>query len=89
MKNTLAQPMTRGELLVVSKELAKEKASHLNIIVAKFFQKIWVVIGQEYTQMVQESIQRGSFLPKVIEGLITLLHKGGKKLSYQISNLLC
>jgi hypothetical protein len=53
MKNMLAQPMTKGEILVASKELAKEKASHLNIIVAKFFQKIWVVIGQKYTQMVQ------------------------------------
>lgn len=80
MKNMLAQPMTKGEILVASKELAKEKASHLNIIVAKFFQKIWVVIGQEYTQMVQQSIQKGSFLPKVIEGLITLFHKGGKNI---------
>lgn len=46
--------MTKYDLLVASKELMKEKASHLNIIVAKFFQKIWVVIGQEYTQMEQE-----------------------------------
>ncbi len=30
--------------------------------------------------MVQESIQKGSFPPKVIEGLITLLHKGGKNI---------
>jgi hypothetical protein len=80
MKNILAQPMTKGELLVDSKELVKEKASHLNIVVAKLFQKIWVVIGQECTQMVQESIQKGSFPPKVIEGLITLLHKGGKNI---------
>jgi hypothetical protein len=39
MKNMLAQPMTKGEILVASKELAKEKASHLNIIVANSFKK--------------------------------------------------
>jgi hypothetical protein len=80
MKNTLAQPMTKGELLVASKELAKAKATHLNIIVAKFFQKIWLVIGQEYTQMVQVSIQKRSFPPKVIEGVIKLFHKEGKNI---------
>jgi hypothetical protein len=43
--------------------------------IIEFYMKFWPLIGHEYTQMVQASIQRGQFPPKVNKGLISLLQK--------------
>ncbi len=62
----------------VANKLAKRKTPSLNGIIVEFFQKMWGIIGKEYLLMVQESIQKILFPPRMMKGLISLLHKGWK-----------
>jgi hypothetical protein len=65
-------------MMNVANKLAKRKTPSLNGIIAEIFQKMWGIVGKEYLLMVQKSIQKIRFPPKMIKGLITLLHKGGE-----------
>ncbi len=62
----------------VANKLAKRKTPSLNGIIVEIFQKMWGIVGKEYLLMVQESIQKICFPPKMIKGLITILHEGGE-----------
>jgi hypothetical protein len=62
-------------MMNVANKLAKRKTPNLNGIVVEFFQKMWGIVGKEYLLMVQESIQKICFPPRMMKGLITLSHK--------------
>jgi hypothetical protein len=63
-------------MMNVANKLAKRKTPCLNGIVVEFFQKMWGIVGKEYLLMVQESIQKIFFPPRMMKGLINLSHKG-------------
>jgi len=39
---------------------------------------MWGIVGKEYLLMVQKSIQKLHFPPRMMKGSITLSHKGGE-----------
>jgi hypothetical protein len=47
--------------------------------VLEFYKEFWLLIGEEYLQMLQLSILNEKFLPVVMTGMIALLYKGGKR----------
>ena len=59
--------------------MAGEKSPRPNGVTTKLYKCMWPVIGGEYLNMLQESIDRGVLLAGIMEGLIALLHKGGKR----------
>jgi hypothetical protein len=48
-------------------------------VVLEFYREFLHLIGEEYLQMVQSSIQEGQFPPRVTKGMIALLHRGGER----------
>jgi len=62
----------------VVNKLAKRKTLSLNGTIVESFQKMWGIVGKEYLLMVQKSIQKLRFPPRMMKGLITFSHKGGE-----------
>jgi len=77
-KNTLTWPIKEREMLNVANKLAKTKTLSLNGTIMEFFQKMWGIVGKEYLLMVQKSIQKLHFPPRMMKGSITLSLKGGE-----------
>jgi hypothetical protein len=75
MKRRLVAPIIKEELWNALEAMAKGKARRSNGVIVEFFLCMWPVISKKYTKMIQGSIVKGSFPPRVMRGLITLLHK--------------
>lgn len=58
--------------------MAIEKFPRRDEVIIEFYTKFWHLIGQDYTRMMHDSIQKGHFSPGVTRGLIALLHKSNK-----------
>jgi hypothetical protein len=79
MKRRLATPITEKELWSILEVMVKGKALRPDGLIVEFFFCMWSIIGKEYMKMIQDSIVNNNFPLWVTRGLITLLHKGGKK----------
>jgi hypothetical protein len=77
MIESLKAPLKLEELTKAVGEMARTKAPGPDGIIIEFYQTLWPVIGKDYWQMAQEAIRSGSFPKGVIEGVISLLYKGG------------
>jgi hypothetical protein len=84
MKRRLVGPIIEEELWSILEAMTKGKAPRLEGVIVEFFLCMWSIISKEYMKMIQNSIMNGNFPLGVTKGLITLLHKGGKK--KQLSN---
>ena len=48
-------------------------------IVIEFYKVFWSIIGAEFTNMINASVQEGRLPPGVTQGMVVLLHKGGDR----------
>ncbi len=69
----------RRVVMVCSRGYGKGKALKPDGEIVEFFLCMWPIIGKKYTKMVEGFIMNNNFPPRVMRGLITLLHKGGEK----------
>jgi exonuclease III len=79
MLRALDGPLTLAELSKALKDMARGKSPGPDGVITELFQCLWPVLGEEYLQMLQDSVGRGTLPPGVTDGLITLLHKGGSR----------
>jgi hypothetical protein len=77
MAEFLPRPINLEELHKVLTEMAGGKSPGPDSITTELYKCMWPVIGGEYLNMLQESLDRGALPAEVKEGLIALLHKGG------------
>jgi hypothetical protein len=69
----------RGAVMVHSRGYGKGKALGPDGVIMEFFLFMWPIINKKYTKMIENFIMNAAFLPRVMRGLITFLHKGGEK----------
>jgi hypothetical protein len=79
MKMKLRAPIQLGEQKAALNDMKTGKSPGPNGIVLEFYKEFWDLIGEEYLQIIHNSIREGSFPPSVIAGMIALLHKGGTR----------
>jgi hypothetical protein len=80
MNTKLCAPIDRDELEQVVKAMACEKAPGLDGVIIEFFKTYWQLVGPDYHYMIIQSLTEGKLPNSVVQGLITLLHKGGDRL---------
>jgi hypothetical protein len=59
VKDKLARPFSEEELLQAAKEMATGKSPGLDGYAVEFYTRMWHTIGQEFTAMVNQSMDRG------------------------------
>jgi hypothetical protein len=76
-KARLKAPMQLSELYAALMEMRTGKSLGPDGIVLEFYRKFWDLLGEDYLQMINSSLQSGRFPPGVTQGMLALLHKGG------------
>ena len=75
----LDRPFLEAELKYAALSMAKGKCPGPDGFLVEFYTTYWYLIGTDFTNMIQKSIQQGTLPPGVNRGLIALLHKGGDR----------
>jgi hypothetical protein len=78
-KTRLARPLTEMELLQAAKEMATSKSPGPDGYAIEFYISMWLTIGPEFIEMVNQLMMRGQLPHGMNKGLIVLLFKGGDK----------
>jgi hypothetical protein len=79
MNERLCEPISLEELEGAMKALANEKAPGPDGVTIEFFKTYWELVGLDYLSMIQLSLREGKLPASVVQGLISLLHKGGDR----------
>lgn len=79
MCEDLKKNITSGELRKALFDMKLGKSPGPDGITCEFFPEYWGLVGDEFTNMVLESIAIGKFPSGVTKGMIALLHKGGSR----------
>jgi hypothetical protein len=81
MLHALDGPLTLSELTKALGDMARNKSPSPDGVIMELYKCLWPTIREEYLQMLLDSIARGALPSGVMEGSITLLHKGGTRSS--------
>ncbi len=68
MKRKLVVPIIEEELWSTLNAMAKGKAPRPNGVIVEFFLYMWLVMGQKYTKMIQDSIMNDIFFLRLQKG---------------------
>jgi hypothetical protein len=79
MNATLGRPLTANKLGQAAKSLTKDKTPGIDGNNVEFYSSFWPLIGDEFTEMVNLALDRGSLVPGMTQGLITLIYKTGDR----------
>jgi hypothetical protein len=77
MKDFLRSPISLAELTEALMEMTLHKSLGPDGIVTEFYKTMWPIIGEDFYQMLMDSIAIGRLSEGMTKGLIALLHKGG------------
>lgn len=77
MNVALAKDITENKLSAAVTSMAKGKAPGHDGIPIKFFQKMWVTIGNDFHRMLLKGIEEGTLHEGMTKGLISLIPKEG------------
>ena len=78
MQDAHRQPLSIDDLTKAMNDMVAHKAPGLDGTTTEFFKALWPTIGSDYLAMVHTASLVGLFPASVTEGLIALLHKGGR-----------
>lgn len=79
MNSTLGRPLTTEELGQAVRTMASEKSPGTDGISAEFYSYFWPLIGEEFTEMINLALARGTLPPGMTQGLITLIYKSRER----------
>jgi hypothetical protein len=79
MNATLGRRLITQELDQAARSMASEKTPGVDGISVEFYTHFWTLIGDEFTKMVNIAITRGTLVPGMTQGLITLIPKTGNR----------
>ena len=75
----LTKPITKTELFWIIKQMATGKTPGPDGIAIEFYHKCWHIIGDDFTQVLNEIHEKGIIPDEIKNGIITLVHKKNKK----------
>ena len=79
MKLSLQALLSQEDLRLALWDMSPGKSPGPDGIVLEFYKIFWNIIGAEFTNMINASVQEGRLPPGVTQGMIVLLHKGGDR----------
>jgi len=74
----LTKPITKTELLCIIKQKATGKTPGPDGIAIEFYRKCWHIIGDAFSQVLNEIHEKGIIPDEIKSGIITLVHKKNK-----------
>jgi len=75
----LTKPITKTELFWIIKQMATGKTPGPDGIAIEFYRKCWHIIGDDFTQVLNEMHEKGIIPDEIKSGIITFVHKKNKK----------
>lgn len=78
-RRQLDAPILVGELTTALRAMAAHKAPGKDGLTTEFYQKFWPLMMDDYMKMINESLATERFPSGVTCGVLTLLHKGGRR----------
>ena len=75
----LTKPIAKTELLCIIKQKATGKTPVPDGIATEFYRKCWHIIGDAFTQVLNEIHEKGIIPDEIKSGIITLVHTKNKK----------
>jgi hypothetical protein len=75
MNEVFNTPISKAKLLEVVQEIVLGEALGLDGFRVEFFTKCYDFIGKDYYYILSEAIHKQKFPSKVMNGIITLIHK--------------
>jgi hypothetical protein len=79
MRASLAALLTMYELDDALKNMALGKAPGPDSVTVEFYKIFWYMIDEDYLKMVLDAMQKGSLSTCIIQGVVSLLHKGRQR----------
>jgi hypothetical protein len=80
MKARLKSPILLSELTKAVKAMKLGRAPGQDGVILEFYKVYWELINNDYLSMLCAGYQSGRLHPRMTQGLISLLHKGGDRL---------
>ena len=75
----LIKPITKTELFWIIKQMATGKTPGPDGIAIEFYHKCWHIMGDDFTQVLNEIHEKGIIPDEIKNGIITFVHKKNKK----------